>query len=151
MSNRGEMETANIIGGVVAVVAYTLIILVFIARIAERQQVEYALGLVLIALLFPLAYLLWISWGSGRPVLYLVQLGLMLLYLIVELVLDYVLKLDFRSVRWMVIAYAMLFFAATGGMLGVASQAGKGWMYSSIVLFLVMAALAFIQHALTGM
>ena len=49
------------------------------------------------------------------------------------------------------IAYVTLFFAATGGMLGIAADAGKGWMYGSIALFLVMAVLAFVQRRMTGM
>jgi hypothetical protein len=45
----------------------------------------------------------------------------------------------------------MIFFGGTGGMLGVASHAGKPWAYSAIGLFLCMAILAFIQRAKTGM
>jgi hypothetical protein len=75
----------------------------------------------------------------------------MLVYLIVELLLDYVLKLEFRSIRWMTIAYAVIFFSGTGGMIGVPSHAGKPWMYSAIVLFLSMAILTFSQRAKTGM
>ena len=71
-------------------------------------------------------------------------------FLVAELLLDYVFRLDFRSVRWMAIAYTTFFFAATGGMLGVASRAGKGWTIASVTLFLVMAALAFVQRGVTG-
>jgi hypothetical protein len=45
-----------------------------------------------------------------------------------------------------------LFFAATGGLLGVvAYMANRAWIVSAVILFLVMAALAFIQRAVTGM
>jgi hypothetical protein len=83
--------------------------------------------------------------------LYYLQIGLMLAWLVVELLLDYVLKINFRAVRWMVIGYVTLFFAGSGGMLGVASLAGRGWIIPAGILFLVMAALAFIQRAVTGM
>ena len=59
--------------------------------------------------------------------------------------------IDFRNVQWMVISYVVLFFAGTGGMLGVARNAGRGWTILAVSLFLVMAALAFIQRAVTGM
>ena len=75
----------------------------------------------------------------------------MLVWLIVESLLDYILKIDFRNVGWMVISYVVLFFAGTGGMLGVAANAGRGWTILAAILFLVMAALAFIQRAVTGM
>jgi hypothetical protein len=52
----------------------------------------------------------------------------------------------------MVISYVTLFFAATGGLLGVvAYAANRAWIVSAVILFLVMAALAFIQRAVTGM
>ena len=75
----------------------------------------------------------------------------MLAWLVVEALLDYILKVDFRNVRWMVISYVVLFFAGTGGMLGVAANAGRGWSISGIILFLIMAALTFVQRAVTGM
>ena len=53
--------------------------------------------------------------------------------------------------RWMVISYVVLFFAGTGGLLGVASNAGRGWSISAIILFLIMAVLTFVQRAVTGM
>jgi hypothetical protein len=51
----------------------------------------------------------------------------------------------------MVISYVVLFFAGTGGMLGVARNAGRGWSILGIILFLIMAILAFVQRAVTGM
>jgi len=72
-------------------------------------------------------------------------------YLAVELVLDYILKLEFRSSRPAVIAYVTLFFAAAGGLIGVASRAGKIWTAISIPLFLAVAFLAFYQRKVTGM
>jgi len=37
-----------------------------------------------------------------------------------------------------------------GGMIGVAGHAGKGWFFASLISFLVMAALPFIQRSITG-
>ncbi|MBN2346734.1 MAG: hypothetical protein JXO51_10135 [Candidatus Aminicenantes bacterium] len=86
-----------------------------------------------------------------RPALYYVQVGLLLAYLAVEALLDYILKIDFRHVRWMTIAYVTLFFSASGGMIGVAMLAGRPWGLAAIALFLAMAVLSFVQRAITGM
>jgi hypothetical protein len=51
----------------------------------------------------------------------------MLGFLAVEFILDYALMVAFRATRVAVISYVMLFFAGTGGLLGVASLAGRGW------------------------
>ena len=64
---------------------------------------------------------------------------------------DHIFRIDFRSQQWSVIAYVMFFFAATGGMIGVASQAGKTWAILTTIIFLIMAALSFVQRAITGL
>ena len=145
------MVGSSLTGAVVAVLVFVLTIGVFVARLASRPALEYWLGVVLVLLLVPLLYLLFRGKVTGRSGLYMLQLGLMVAYLAVEVLVDYVFKYEFRSVRWMTIAYVTLFFAATGGMIGVASHAGKGWTYGSVVLFLVMAVLAFVQRVVTGM
>jgi len=98
----------------------------------------------------PLAFLFAKGVTAGRPFLYLLQLGLMGMYLLVELLLDYILQIDFRQSRPMVIAYITLFFAGTGGMVGAGSHAGRGWSVPVIISFLLMAALTFVQHFVTG-
>ena len=80
-----------------------------------------------------------------------IQVAAILLWLAVELLLDYILKIDFRQVRWMVITYVVLFFAGAGGLVGIASNAGKPWSIIAIVLFLIMTVLTFVQRAVTGM
>jgi hypothetical protein len=82
---------------------------------------------------------------------YFIWLGLMAAFVITELLIDYILKLDFRNDNTAVILYVMFFFAATGGMLGVAAQAGRKWAAAGGILFLVMAALAFAQRGVTGL
>jgi hypothetical protein len=79
------------------------------------------------------------------------QISIMIFYLFVELLLDYILKINFRSNRLIVVSYVTLFFAGTGGMIGIASHAGKIWTAGAIGLFLIMAILTFVQHSKTGM
>jgi hypothetical protein len=87
-----------------------------------------------------------------RPKLYYVQITLMLIFLFVELMLDYVMKFEFRQINWMVISYVTLFFAATGGLIGVVAQIEKRkWIISAVFLYFVMGALVFIQRAVTGL
>jgi hypothetical protein len=145
------MERLDLLGAWVAAAIFILSSLVFVSRLVEKPDWEYWLGLALLLTALPLSYLLIQAPGHHRPPLYYLQIGLMLAYLAVQLVLDYVLQVEFRQVRWAVIAYVMLFFGGAGGMIGVASAAGKGWMLASVVLFLVMAVLAFVQRAVTGM
>ena len=140
----------DLIGAVTAQVIYVVIILIFAARLMNKSRLEYILGLVFMLTAVPLIYLLITAPSHERPILFFLQIFLMLVFIAAELIMDYILKVPFREVQWMTITYVTLFFAATGGMIGVASHAGRDWTVSSVILFLIMAVLAFVQRAITG-
>lgn len=141
----------DLLGAVVAIASYVSAILVFSFRLLGKPQVGIWIGYFEFLLAIPMVFLLLKAPQLERPVLYYIQIGCMLSWLLVEALLDYILKIDFRNIRWIVISYVVLFFAGTGGMLGVASNAGREWSISAIVLFLIMAVLTFVQRAVTGM
>jgi hypothetical protein len=145
-----SLNRCNLLGAVLAVTIPLLTAMIFVARLAGRSQIEHGVGLLLVLLILPLIYLFISGFYLSRPKIYFLWIGLMIVFLIVELLLDYVLKLPFRAVRWQAIAYVMLFFGSTGGMLGVATLAGRGWTWAAVTSFLVMAALAFVQRHVTG-
>lgn len=128
-----------------------LIIAVFISRILGWLEIGRWIGIASSLVLIPLIYLFVIGLKTDRPKIYFVWLVLMILFLFFELVVDDILQVDFRSVNWAVIPYVMFFFAATGGMIGVASQAGKSWAITTVIVFFIMAILAFIQRGITGL
>jgi len=141
----------DLLGALVAVAFYISAILVFVFRMLGRSQYGRWIGWFEFLLALPLIFLLLKAPALGRPPLYYIQIGCMLAWLVLEALLDYILKIDFRNIRWMVIGYVVLFFAGTGGMLGVAAHAGGGWTLAAILLFLVMAVLTFVQRRVTGM
>ena len=151
LRNSDQPEKMNLLGAIVAVAIYASAILVFIFRLIGKPQHGHWVGYFEFLLAIPLLFLLLKAPQLKRTPLYYVQIGLMLAWLVVEALLDYILKVNFRNIRWMVISYVVLFFAGTGGMLGVASAAGRGWGIFAIILFLIMAVLAFVQRAVTGM
>ena len=145
------LEKMNLLGAIVAVAFYVSAILVFLFRLLGKPQYGHWIGYFEFLLAIPLLLLLLKAPQLGRPALYYVQIGCILAWLVVEALLDYILRIDFRNVRWMVISYVVLFFAGTGGLLGVAANAGREWSIPAIILFLIMAVLTFVQRAVTGM
>ena len=141
----------DLLGALVAIAFYLSAILVFIFRLRGKPQFERWLGYFEYLLAAPLFYLLLKAPQLDRPAIYSIQIGCMLAWLIVEALLDYILKSDFRAVRWMTIGYVMLFFAGSGGLLGVAVQAGRAWSLIAIILFLIMAVLTFVHRKVTGL
>lgn len=145
------LAKANLLGAILAHVIYVSSILVFVSRLLGRIQLGQWAGYLLLLTAFPLGYLLLTAPRLDRSALYYLQVGLMIATILVIFLVDYALKIEFRQTRWMVIGFVMLFFAGTGGMLGIAAEAGPTWTISAIILYLVMAALAFWQRAVTGM
>jgi len=145
------LEKLNLLGAIVAIAFYVSAIIVFIFRLMGKPQFEHWLGYLEFLLAIPMVYLFATGPQLQRPILYYIQIGCMLAWLVVEALLDYLLRVDFRNIRWMIISYVVLFFAGTGGMLGVAANAGRGWSMVAIILFLIMAVLTFVQRAVTGM
>jgi hypothetical protein len=144
------LKTINALGAFVAIAFFVSAILVFIVRLLGMPQYEHRLGYFEFLLAIPMIFLLLKAPQLKRPALYYIQIGCMLAWLVTEALLDYIFKVDFRNVTWMVISYVVLFFAGTGGMLGVAANAGRRWSIPAIILFLIMAILAFVQRSVTG-
>jgi hypothetical protein len=144
------LEKLNLLGALTALVIYLSSILVFVSRLLGIPWLGMWFGLLNLLTTVPLLYLLLKAPRVDRPPIYYLQITLMLVFLLVLALLDYVFEIDFRQTRWMVIAFVTLFFAATGGMLGVAALNGRAWTHASVALFLIMAVLAFVQRAVTG-
>lgn len=135
----------------VALVIYVSSIVTFTARVLFDLQPGHWIGIPFLLMSLPLGYLLYRAPAVDRPVLYYVQVGLMLVSIVVLFLLDYVLGVVWRDTQWAVVAFVMLYFAGTGGMIGVASHAGRAWTVSSVALFLVAAVMAFVQRGVTGL
>lgn len=144
------LERLNLIGALTAHVIFISSIITFSSRMIFKIGPGHWVGIPLLLMVFPLAYLLISAPGVNRPFLYYIQAGLMLLWIILLFFVDYVFKYDFRQTQWMVISFVVFYFAGMGGMIGIASLAGRVWMISSVILFIVAAILAFVQRAVTG-
>ena len=143
-------EKLNILGAIVAHVIYISSIITFSSRIIFKLQPGHWVGIPIMLMTFPLIYLLVMAPKFDRPFLYYIQIGIMLICLIVLFLVDYVFKYDFRQTQWMVISFVVLYFAGMGGMIGIATQAGRGWTVSAVILFFIAGVLAFVQRAITG-
>lgn len=146
-----DLHSANKLGAIISLTALGLCILIFVFRLSGLPAIERWLGILFLATAIPFAYLLITANALQRAVLYYIQLTAILVFIIIELFLDYIFISDFRKVRWMTIMYVIFFFAGTGGLIGIASLEGKNWAMIAVGLFLIMTFLAFWQRAKTGM
>jgi hypothetical protein len=150
-TKRSVSERLDVLGAVVAIVIYVSSIITFSARMIFDLSPGHWVGIPFVLAALPLGYLLLEAPTIGRPILYYVQVGLMLASIIVLFLLDYVLDVSWRDTQWAVIAFVTLYFAGMGGMIGVASRAGRSWAVAAVALFFVAGILAFVQRGVTGL
>ena len=146
-----DLHKTNRVGGVVSLIALALCILIFVFRLGGFPEIEKILGALFLVCGVPFLYMLFLARTHQRPTIFYIQISVILIFILMELSLDYLFKIDFRNVKWMTIMYVIFFFAGTGGLIGIASLQGKRWGTVAIVLFLIMTFLAFWQRAKTGM
>jgi hypothetical protein len=144
------LEKTNLLGAIVAHIIFISSIVTFVSRLAFNVGPGHWVGTPLLLMVFPLGYLLLKAPELERPFLYYLQVGLMLAWIVMLFTVDYLLKIDFRQTQWAVISFVVFYFAGAGGMIGVAAEAGRTWTISAVILFLIAAALAFVQRAVTG-
>lgn len=145
-----KINRINILGAILANVINLSTILVFVFRLLDKAETAHWIGIVIELSMFPLIYLLYTARQFHRRRIYHLWIGLMIVFVIVEFLVDWYPKVDFRDNLAILIPYLMLFFGATGGMIGVASLAGKRWTLLTVSTFLTMFVLAFVQRSITG-
>lgn len=143
-------ESINLLGSVIANTNNILLIFLFLARIYKYPKVEYWLGVVFLLSIVPLTYMLIKAVESKKTMIYFVQISLMIGFIVVEFLLDYLLKLDFRQNQNYVIPFLILFYASLGGMIGIASHSGKQWTVITVITFLLMTIISLIMHFKTN-
>jgi hypothetical protein len=128
---------------VIAVLVNLLMIGIFLSRPAGLRRLERTLGLVLEALgVFVAAAAIWNAL-SGREWWAVALPALLVAFLLVELVLEYILQFDFRHSP-LLGPYLLLYYLALMGMIGYAFLVSRTWgMLVLVTYFLQLAATAY--------
>lgn len=112
-------------------VANLLMVVIFVVRTRGAVKAERALGIVVMAMALPVgAAAVWNAL-AGRPWWAVVLLLPFLLHCLLELLLDYVLKLDFRHTR-LLGPYLAVFYLAQWGLIGYAFVASEVWGFVTL-------------------
>ena len=146
-----SISQINICGALLANVINLTAISIFIARLLGEPKIGHWIGIIIQVSIIPLFYFVYLAKSLNRPRIYYIWIGLMIAFVIVEFLVDWYPKIEFRNNLMIVIPYVMLFFGATGGMIGVASLAGKRWAAITVISFLTMFVLAFVQRQIIGL
>ena len=96
-----------------------LIILIFLARYRGPEGLEHKIGYVVIACIIPLMIILFNYILIGKDLWIVIYIIIIISLLIFEIILDYILKLNFRSNPKIVGPFILFYYVAFWGLLAI--------------------------------
>jgi len=141
MKGKGMSMQSSIFGilfGLSAVAFNLLIAAILIAQKLGREKLVRTLGLLWLGLLFPLT-LAFISFRqTTQDARILLYFGIVFLYMLVELLLDYVFKLDFRHKSITHVPYILLEYLALFSLIAIAFETDPRWGWAVAICFWIL-------------
>ncbi len=131
------VRLANFINVIMAVL--------FTARIFDLPQVEYALGIVAMAMGFALGYIAFLNKKKKRDKWEVYLLIPIFLFFFVDLFLDYIFPSDFRSTP-IAVPYVLLYYIGLWGLIGYSFRFEKKWGFVTLVTYFLNMTLSIIVH-----
>ena len=90
---------------------------IFLGRCKKLDKLEFILGIIIVLTIFPVGFIMILNFTGSREWWTFVLPIPLLLFLIVELIFDYILKLDFRNTK-LLWPYLVLYYLGLWGMIG---------------------------------
>jgi hypothetical protein len=111
---------------------------VYLATKLGNQTLQQGFGLLVVLLVVPFSIIFLGYLKEKAGVKILASLTIILLYLFVELLLDYILKIPFRDILLLHIPYIILFYAASFSILGISFNIHRNLGYAVTITFLFL-------------
>ena len=123
-----------------AIVFNLLIAGVFIAQKKDRPKLVRTFGILWLSLAIPLAVVFIHYLIVGRDLWIMIYFGFIFLYIFIELLLDYILKIEFRQKKITHIPYIVLEYIALFGLIGISFAIDRTWGFLVSISFWVLLA-----------
>ncbi len=121
------MESFDL-GFVITAVIFNLLITgIFIAQKQAKDKLVRRFGITWLLLAIPLTVVYIRYWTLSKPAWIMVYFSFILFYMLVEWLLDYVLKYDFRAKKITHITYIILEYIALFGLIGISFDIDRTW------------------------
>ena len=96
----------------------------------------FGLIVVLLSIPFTISLIIYIKKKAEKKII--ISLAIILFYLVLEIVLDYILKIPFRDILALHIPYIIVFYGATFSMIGVSFNINKKMGFIVLTTFLIL-------------
>ena len=103
----------------IAILMNFLVIAIFILRKKGFEQLEHKIGYIVISCAIPLFIIMLNYILIGKELWIIIYIIIMISFLMIEMVLDYILKIDFRTNLKIVVPYVIIYYIAFWGLLAI--------------------------------
>ena len=133
----------------ISALAFNLLLAIFfVAQRVRWAKTARVMGIVWLLLAVPLTFVFARYLVEGRGPGILVPLALVLFYMLVEFLLDFIFKIDFRRSWKTHVPYIVLEYIALFSLIGIAFRIDRSWGYLvSITFWILLAALIYYLFA----
>ena len=116
---------------VIANVINVLLIGIFLSRPKGLQKVERVFGLTCVSMILPVGVAIILNILGKREWWSTILPMILVLFLAIELLFDYILNLNFRKTRWLW-PYLLLYYSALMAMIGYSFSIGKSYGFVTL-------------------
>jgi hypothetical protein len=134
MITHGDFQIIDWTLFAVANLVNILMIGIFLSRPKGLKRVEKVLGIIVVALGIPATISALLNLVGKREWWNIILPFLLVMFLTVELVLDYILKLDFRH-TYLLWPYLLLCYVSLWGMIGYSFLIGRNYGFVTLITY----------------
>lgn len=115
-----------------------LVSAIYVLSKLDQMTLVQIVGVPIIALILPFSYTLYMFLKGSEARKVLVSNSLIIIYLLLELLLDYVFRIPFRESLVMHVPYILVFYAAEFSILGVSFRLNRRMGFVVLASFFVL-------------
>jgi hypothetical protein len=124
-SNQSPLTLPGVVFIASSLLFNALVSAVYVLSKLNQMTLVQQIGVPIIALIIPFSYTLYTFLKRNESKKVMVSNSLIIIYLLLELILDYVLRIPFRENLLLHVPYILLFYAAEFSILGVSFRLNR--------------------------
>jgi CDP-diglyceride synthetase len=149
MTSKVDFKIIDLAVFIMANLVNLLLVGIFLSRPRGLDKAEYMLGLIMVALILPVGFAVLLNALRKREWWTIVLPLLLIVFLVIELLFDYILKLDFRSTA-LLWPYLLVFYAALMAMVGYSFLVKKSFGYVTLCTYFLSLLATWYSYAKVG-
>jgi hypothetical protein len=148
MNDRDPYRSVDLAVFSLANLMNVIMVLIFLARARGMAQIN-VIWVIWVAFIVVLSIVVFLNVRGRREWWTIVLPSLLIAFLILEIILDYTLRINFRSTR-LLGPYLLLYYLALFGMIGYSFQIGKKFGFVTLVTYFINQIATFYSYFQVG-